>query len=211
MIVQQETIIRGAEEIVHNRSFYDGGVVFNISLPVRAEKRGGEEKKLKKTIDFLEKRYHLNKDFIQGLFYFISELSINIVEHANADRAFLKIFEIAGDKSLEILIEDNGIGIKNSLLQNKIFVRTDIDALKEVLKGISSKREKRRGFGLKTSRNVVRGAFQGSFLLFSGEGIFYTQGSKNIFVSSPIKLRGAAIDCLIPLSDKKINIYNFIE
>jgi len=93
-----------------------------------------------KVIEFLKKKYRLDINFIQGLFYFISELSINIPEHANADNAF-----------------------------------------------------------------------SGNFLLFSGQEIFLKEQDKEIFSFVSSKLNGTAINCLIPLRKKKIDIYKFIE
>jgi len=163
-----------------------------------------------KVIEFLKKRYRLNLDSIQGFFYFISELSINIPEHAKATRAFLKVFKTE-DEFLEILIKDDGVGIKNSLLQSKIFVEDDRVAFEEVFRGISAKNERVRGFGLRTSKNIVSYAFGGNFLLFSGQEIFLNQRGKENFFPVSGKLNGTAVDCLIPISRKKIDIYKFIE
>ncbi|MBU4023088.1 ATP-binding protein [Patescibacteria group bacterium] len=211
MFLSKEEIIQGTKEILQDRSFYRGKLVFNIKLPVEIYGEELKEEKLSKMIEFFKKEYSLNLNFIQAFFYFISELSINVPEHAKAKKAFLKVFELGNKEFLEILIKDDGIGIKNSLLQNKIFIKDDIDAFKEVFRGVSAKKEKTRGFGLRTSKDIVTKAFGGNFLLFSGQETFLSEQNKEIFRPIFGKLKGTAIDCLVPLSKKKINIYEFIE
>lgn len=212
-IIFKKEILQRAKKILKNQSFYQGKLIFKKSLPTNFKRVEFQEEKLLEILEFLKKKYHLKLDFYQGLFYFISELAINIPEHAQAKRAFLKVFEIkVKDKNfLEILIRDEGIGIKKSFLQNKIFVQDDLEALREALRGLSAKDKKERGFGLRTSENTVVRAFEGNFLLFSGRAIFWNQRNKESFFSSKFGLQGTAINCLIPLKEKKINIYRFIE
>lgn len=209
----KEKISNKIQKVKKGKSFYDGELLLERRLPTEKNEITSEQEVLSEVLSLLENDYEVNSNLKQGIFYFLAELVINIVEHAQADRASLKVFKVKKENNdfLEFLITDNGIGIKNSFLRNKFFVKNDKEALKEALEGTSAKGEKTRGFGVRTSKQIVSEGFEGKFLLLSGKAAFYKDKSQKNFLELSSGFSGTIVDCLISLKNKGINIYNYIE
>jgi hypothetical protein len=122
-----------------------------------------------------------DKEMHTLLTYLIREILRNIPEHADVKQAWI-CGQYWSDKTAEIAIVDDGIGIKESLRKNKIhreYIETDEDALKFAIKaGISqafqpSRKNKSEdewansGFGLYMVSEICK-ELQGSFVLASG-------------------------------------------
>ena len=115
------------------------------------------------------------------LTYLIREILRNIPEHAEVKKALI-CGQYWSNKTAEIAIVDEGIGIKESLRKNKVhrqYIETDEDALKFAVRaGISQSFKPSRknksddewansGFGLYMVSEICK-ELQGSFLLASG-------------------------------------------
>ncbi|HUY01278.1 MAG TPA: hypothetical protein VMV49_17085 [Candidatus Deferrimicrobium sp.] len=143
--------------------------------------------------------------------YFIGELIDNIYEHSNFSTAYIMAQKYQKMNFTEIGIIDNGISIPGSY-ENKGFKFTDINALEEALKGLSTKSDE-RGYGLRTSLRLLTEGLEANCLIVSrgaglikdkNETIFYEMEKFNTFNGTLISIR-------IPYKIKEVNIYDYIE
>ncbi len=96
---------------------------------------------------------NLSTSFFQCLSYIISELISNIKEHSSAKNVKIEI-EIK-NRNFNMLVMDNGIGLKPSYLNKQIIAKDDQSAIELALSGLSTKNFKERGFGLYSIRRLV--------------------------------------------------------
>lgn len=131
-----------------------------------------------------------NVNFSKFLTYPITEIMRNVIEHSEADLIWYSGQHWKSKGIVEVAILDEGIGIYNSLKKNrKLKISSSKDAIKLALEpGISGNVStiedendpyKNTGFGLfMTSRFCREG---GNFVIGSGEGIYFFEGSKEFF------------------------------
>lgn len=89
---------------------------------------------------------------------------------------------------------------------------SDEDAIIEALKGNSTKSNRERGYGLRTSKNVVCKALDGGFILISGSAALVSNNKKeNILTLPDFYWKGVIIAYRIPKPLSAVNIYEYIE
>ena len=143
--------------------------------------------------------------------YIIGELVDNIYEHSKFSTAFIMAQQYPNMKFTEIAIIDNGISIPGSYTLKK-FQFNDVQALEKALEGLSTKPEA-RGFGLRTTINLLTKGLHAECLIISGNAKMIAnndQDNLKITKNSPA-YKGTLISTRIPFHSEDIDIYEYIE
>lgn len=145
--------------------------------------------------------------------YPIAELATNIFEHSKKDLGFIFGQFYPQKKYLDICIVDCGRGFVRAYKEEKGLKLTDEQAIIEAMRGNSVKKEKERGYGIRTSKNVVCKALNGGgFILISGSSAFIAKAKSEKLVSLPnFYWQGVIISYRIPKPAGSIDISKFIE
>jgi hypothetical protein len=148
-----------------------------------------------------------------AVLYPISELITNIFEHSKKDfgYAFGQFYPNKG--YLDICIVDCGRGFAKNYKEEKGLDFTDEEAIAQALGGTSAKKEKERGYGLRTSKNIICKALNGGgFILISGSGVLISnkQGD-NLGYLTDFYWKGAIIAFRIPKPTGAIDIWKYVE
>ncbi|MDP3997642.1 MAG: hypothetical protein Q8P73_04050 [bacterium] len=88
----------------------------------------------------------------------------------------------------------------------------DEDALRRALHGVSTKKTKERGFGLRTSKDVVCKALGGSFMFLSGSAAIISGGRNDRIVRLPdFAWQGVIVAYRVPKPTGPVDIYSYLE
>lgn len=159
---------------------------------------------------FLEQKTQVGgKD---AFFYIISELSDNIFQHSDFSTAFIMAQQYPKKEFTEIAIIDNGISIPGSY-EKKKYNFTDVQALEEAMKGLSTKNTVERGYGLRTTIKLLREGLNAECLIISRNAkLTYNTNQEKLEISeSSYNQKGTLISTRIPLQDKDIDIYDYVD
>jgi len=165
-------------------------------------------KNLEKEFDFLSKsieKINLPLGFSEFIFYVISELFINIKEHAQVNKGLI-VLEIKNDKCF-IKVRDQGIGLRQSYLKKKIVVKDDFSAIEFALSGLSTKSSQERGFGLYSIKKLVE-TLRGDLIITTGSAKVLVQENKINLQRLSQKFSGTMIEIKTPI--KKLDFYKAI-
>ena len=145
--------------------------------------------------------------------YPIAELVTNIFEHSKKDLGFIFGQFYPRKDYLDICVVDCGRGFARAYKEEKGLELTDEKALIEAMEGNSVKKDKERGYGIRTSKNVVCNALKGGgFILISGSCALVSVGQRERLVSLPdFYWKGSIIAYRIPRPTGPIDIYRYIE
>ena len=108
-----------------------------------------------------------------GLKYMIDEILDNITEHSESDRGYIFAQAYPNKGFLDVCIADRGVSLLGSykkLLDNEI--SSDIEAIKAANRGLSSKNlpdAENRGFGIRTSKQMLIQGLGGQYLMISSQ------------------------------------------
>lgn len=123
----------------------------------------------------LKNRLALSGRMYQAISYLLDEIVNNVKDHSREERGYIFTQFYASRGLLDICIGDLGIQFMGSY-QN--IGRADIDtnekALQSALMGESSKLDIMRGFGFRTSKNLLVNGLKGKFFLISGNAFLYS-------------------------------------
>jgi hypothetical protein len=127
----------------------------------------------------LQLKLSLNGQVFQAISYLVDEMVNNIKDHSREERGYIFSQYYPSRGMLDICIGDLGIQFKGSYQRTG---RKDIDtnekALQSALLGVSSKMDSMRGFGFRTSKNLLVNGLKGKFFLVSGNAFLY--GSEGV-------------------------------
>lgn len=129
----------------------------------------------------------------------VDELTDNIYLHSHFKNAMVMAQHFPPSSHIELCIMDDGITIGGSL-RNAGMMMEDDDALTAALKGLSSRKEVGRGFGLRESISILTTKYDGQVLLASGRAIshFDHDGPKGFLMRETLKLQGTLICIRLP-------------
>ena len=142
----------------------------------------------------------------------ISELVTNIFEHSKKDTGYI-FGQIYQKKNyLDICIVDCGRGLQKTYQEEKNLKISDQESIIEVMKGNSVKPDKERGYGVRSSRNIVCDGLSGQFAIVSGSAALISIKNYNKIVSlDDFYWQGVIIAYRIPKPIKPIDITPFLE
>lgn len=144
--------------------------------------------------------------------YPIAELATNIFEHSKKEAGFIFGQFYPQKEYLDICIVDCGRGFVGAYKEEKRFELTDEQAIIEAMRGNSIKKEKERGYGIRTSKDIVCEALKGGgFILLSGSSAFVATEKGEKLVSLPdFYWQGVVIAYRIPKPTGPIDISKYI-
>lgn len=148
-----------------------------------------------------------------AIWYPISELITNIFEHSKKDSGFIFVQFYPNKGYLDICIVDCGRGFAKTYEEERGLKFSDAYAISEVMKGNSVKKDKERGYGVRTSKDVVCKALKGGgFIMISGSCAFVSIGEKEKLVSLPnFYWQGVIIAYRIPKPTGFIDYFKYLE
>jgi hypothetical protein len=149
-----------------------------------------------------------------ALQYFIGELVDNIYQHSQFSTAYITAQKYPKLGFLEFCIVDNGISIPQSYEDNGIPIKGDKAAFDYALHGVSTKRDKERGSGLRTSIKLLTSGMNGTCLIISrraGLGANNLDGVSTFNLNEEDIYHGTLISIDVPLQKKEVVIYGYIE
>jgi anti-sigma regulatory factor (Ser/Thr protein kinase) len=159
----------------------------------------------------------LQSNVANGLKYMIDETLDNITEHSESDRGYIFAQAYPTKGFLDVCIADRGVSLLGSyekLPDNEI--SSDIEAIKAANRGLSSKNlpdAENRGFGIRTSKQMLIQGLGGQYLMISGCSLYLKSRNLDTFYSMPHGLRwnGTIVALRIPYHSSSFNYINYIE
>lgn len=182
-------------------------------------------------ISIIEKDYIIGRERIEGLFseliyknigsidgsksaivYPILELVNNIFEHSKSDKGFIFGQNYPQKNYLDVCIADRGRGLTKAYEEENNLKLKDIESIQEVLKGKSTKQDKERGYGVRTSKRIICEALNGEFLMVSGSAALFSDCKNDKLFSLPdFNWQGVIISFRIPRPQNPISITPYLE
>jgi len=159
----------------------------------------------------------IQSNVANGLKYMIDEILDNITEHSESDRGYIFAQAYPTKGFLDVCIADRGVSLLGSyekLPDNEI--SSDLEAIKAANRGLSSKNlpdAENRGFGIKTSKQMLIQGLGGQYLMISGSSLYIKTLNLDSFYSMPHGLRwnGTIVALRIPYHSSSFNYINYIE
>lgn len=147
-----------------------------------------------------------------AIYYPISELITNIFEHSKQDQGFIFGQFYPKKDWLDICIVDRGRGLRAAYEQEKNLKLSDEKSIEEVMRGNSTKSDNERGYGVRTSKQVVCAGLGGEFTLISGSSALLVSKDKERLISLPnFHWQGVIIAYKIPRPKRAVDISPYLE
>ena len=142
----------------------------------------------------------------------ISELVTNIFEHSKQNAGYIFGQLYPPKNYLDICVVDRGRGLQKTYTEEKKLEFTDAESIVEVMRGNSVKPGNERGYGVRTSRNLVCDGLGGDFVIVSGSAALISKKNYNRIVAlNGFYWQGVIIAYRIPKPDKPIDISPYLE
>lgn len=146
--------------------------------------------------------------------YVTAELVDNIYEHSKFDYAYVMAQRYASHRVVELCFYDDGIGIPGSFsVAGKEFTRRNhFRAIYEAMKGVSTKNESGRGYGLSSNVEMFTDV-GGEVLVVSGFGAIFANkgGIKSYRLASASQMEGTLVSIRVRDRARIPNIYEYLE
>lgn len=150
--------------------------------------------------------------------YIIGEAVDNIVEHANSKFGYIVAQSYENGGYTDICIADTGNTLIGSYASNPRTseISSDIEAIQAAINGISAKNlpdAENRGYGFRTSINMLTKGLGGEYLLVSGDSAFAvnkTQG-QSLILPYGIRFEGTIVAFRIPHVGNGFYYLNYVE
>ena len=160
---------------------------------------------------------NIQSNVANGFKYMIDETLDNITEHSESDRGYIFAQAYPTKGFLDVCIADRGVSLLGSyekLPDNEIL--SDMEAIKAANRGLSSKNlpdAENRGFGIRTSKQMLIHGLGGQYLMISGSSLYLKSRNLDTFYSMPHGLRwnGTIVALRIPYHSSSFNYINYIE
>lgn len=124
----------------------------------------------------VRERLNLDTQLYIAVSYLIDEAVNNIKDHARTERGYLFTQFFPKRGFLDLCIADTGVSLLGSY---KATGRDDItsheQAMQAALNGESTKNNQHRGFGIRTSRNMLVNGLGGQYFLLSGNSFLFSR------------------------------------
>ena len=160
---------------------------------------------------------NIQSNVANGFKYMIDETLDNITEHSESDRGYIFAQAYPTKGFLDVCIADRGVSLLGSyekLPDNEIL--SDMEAIKAANRGLSSKNlpdAENRGFGIRTSKQMLIHGLGGQYLMISGCSLYLKSCNLDTFYSMPHGLRwnGTIVALRIPYHSASFNYIDYIE
>jgi anti-sigma regulatory factor (Ser/Thr protein kinase) len=163
------------------------------------------------------RQLNIQHNVANGLKYMVDETLDNITEHSESDRGYIFAQAYPTKGYLDVCIADRGVTLLGSYKKvpgNEI--ATDSEAIKAANRGLSSKNlpeAENRGFGIKTSKQMLIQGLGGQYMMISGGSLYLKSPNLDSFYSMPSGLRwdGTIVALRIPYNSSTFNYIDYIE
>lgn len=172
---------------------------------------------LSAVVSMLVKQLRLSSNVISGLQYIIEESVDNIIEHSKSDRGYILCQSYPTKKYLDICIADSGISLLGSYEAAGFDEITNhIEAMQASNKGFSTKNlpdAENRGYGIRTSKNMLVKGLSGNYVMISGNAIHLQSDKDDKYLLLPQRIawQGTIIALRIPYENVNFNYINYLE
>ncbi|MFH1310791.1 MAG: ATP-binding protein [Nanoarchaeota archaeon] len=158
-------------------------------------------------------RNKVDKNFGFSVNYLLAELSDNIEQHSQFTQASIMTQYYSDKKYIDVGIFDNGITIPSLFEKKGVQFLDDCDAIKKAIEGVSTKEEQGRGFGLRTSKNLVLEGLNGEMYILSRKGALVLNPKDKEKSQELMKkaLKGTLIYMRFSAPKKGLNIIKYVE
>src|SRR5258708_905581 len=147
-----------------------------------------------------------------AIYYPILELVTNIFEHSKNDEGYVFGQFYPKKQYVDICIVDPGRGLSKSYLEELGLQINDKEAITQAMEGKSTKPDKDRGYGVRTSKRGVCEALKGGFVYILGNAVLLIEDGKNFLFELPhFNLKGTIIAFRIPKPTGSVDIYPYLE
>lgn len=147
----------------------------------------------------------------EAIVYPIIELINNIFEHSKKDYGWVFAQVYPKKKFLDLCIVDTGRGLKSGYKEEQNIDITDMEAINKTLEGYSTKPSKERGYGVKTSKQIICKALNGSFVIISGNAALISNQTENNTINFPLfNWQGVILSYRIGFPSGPVDIYPFL-
>lgn len=145
--------------------------------------------------------------------YTLGEMVANLTEHSKSTYGWLFAQYWPKLEYLDFVIVDRGHGFRRVYEEAHRKVYTDQEALRLALLGHSVKKDKERGYGIRTTKKLITGAeIKGNFFIISGGFGYYSDSNRDLWIDlSPWQWKGAIILCRARRVQKPVDIYKYVE
>lgn len=168
------------------------------------------EERCKNLFKFIETTF---PDSLKGdcINYLLSELVDNIDQHSEYTHSSVMAQFFPKKNIVDIGVIDNGISIPSLFEKNNIFFNKDTDALSDALKGVSTKPEGYRGFGLSSTNKITTEGLGGKYYIISRKGFLISEkGERKVYIL-PSPYKGTIVYLRFSAPKQELNIYTYIE
>lgn len=192
------------KKLVKKISFFKDSEYFQSGLlrSIKTETKLLEERTIVNNFLSLQIESKFDYDFILSILF--SELYMNICQHSESKQSFYFFSKCNSENSIEIIFFDTGIGIPNKIREyykNKTF-ENDSECIEFALQNNVTTKSfiQNYGRGLDNVNSCIT-SYCGEFQIFSGDGKFSFDGTKNKLSSLSKKLNGTMVFIKINLKN----------
>lgn len=188
-----------------------------VSFPASEQLAKNKDAILSAVEEILCRQVNIPGNIVSGLKYMLGEMVDNITEHSDSERGFIFAQAYPGKRFLDICIADEGITLRGSYLKAGIEIEDDLEAMKAANKCISSKNlpdAENRGYGIKTTKNMLSSGLGGQYMIMSGNAIGLKSQTIDGIIQLPrgIRWNGTVIALRIPYQEKKnFKVCDYLE
>jgi|UniRef100_UPI00402624F7 anti-sigma regulatory factor (Ser/Thr protein kinase) len=168
--------------------------------------------------NILSRQVPFANNVILALKYVIGEVVDNIIEHACSEFGYIMAQSYPNQGYTDICIADTGHTIIGSYAENPrtAEISSDIEAIQAAVNGISAKNlpnAENRGYGFRTSINMLTKGLGGEYLLASGNSAYARNRRIDQYLTLPYGLRfeGTIVAFRIPHTENEFNYINYVE
>lgn len=166
-----------------------------------------------KMTDLLTKALADSVESISAIRYPVNELVDNVDQHSRCANGALLVQNYPNKPFIDICVADDGIGILGSYEENDKAVDDDEEALRRALEGDSTKSTGGdRGYGIKTTTEMVCDGLGGEILFASGEAAVHKRGSEAYdSFGTPADWPGTVFMARPKRPDETFNYMNYVS
>lgn len=164
---------------------------------------------------FMKDNFQIDNNVFYGIKYINGEITDNITEHSKSDYGYMMGFYNSEKGHLDICIADQGISVFQSYLNANYELEDDVEALSTLNKCISTKNRpdaENRGYGIKTSKDMLINGLDGQFLMLSGKCLYLYDKNTDCYLSMErmINWKGTIIGYRIPIKKDGFTYSSYI-
>ena len=117
-----------------------------------------------------------------AFFYAVDEMITNAYEHSASKWGWVFAQYYPTKNFLDVVILDQGHGLRKAYEHTFKQSISDEEAIRKALEGNSIKKDKERGYGLRTTKKLVtQSELNGKFLVISGTKGYFSEKSRDLF------------------------------